>query len=95
MSTEGGENILGKFQLSKNGQNYPEFQMKIERFVFKEHQAEPETRDKLGIWKTGFTEAALIFPEAGKEAMWKAHQALTVFRIVTVVVSSSFSHECR
>ncbi len=87
LASEGKDNILGPFKLSKNGLNYPEFKMKMERFVFKEHQAEPETKDKLGVWSTGFTEGDLINKEDGKDALWKAHQALTVFRIVTVVVS--------
>lgn len=86
LRSTGGQNILGPFILSKNGLNYPNFQMKIERFIFKEYQAEPETKEKLGTWKTGFEGKDLITLEPGKGAIWEAHQALTVFRIVTVVV---------
>lgn len=87
LKTEGTDNILKNFNWGRNGNNYPIFTMKIERFVFKEHQAESETKEKLGVWRTGFTEHQLITPEPGKDALWKVHQALTVFRIVTVVVS--------
>lgn len=83
----GKENILGPFTLSKNGLNYPNFKMRIDRFVFKESQAEPETKEKLGTWMAGFEEFdKSIIPEPGKDAIWQAHTALTVFRIVTVVV---------
>ncbi|XP_035708909.1 ionotropic receptor 25a isoform X1 [Folsomia candida] len=85
LKTEGTDNILKNFNWGRNGNNYPIFTMKIERFVFKEHQAESETKEKLGVWRTGFTEHQLITPEPGKDALWKVHQALTVFRIVTVV----------
>lgn len=74
-----GENILRKFHLSKNGQNYPEFQIKIEKLVFQKNQTEPGTRDKLGAWKTGLTEADLIIARDGKEALWKAYQARGTF----------------
>jgi hypothetical protein len=80
------DNILKAFHLDKNGNNYAQFVMKIERLTFKERQAEAELREKLGTWKTGFGEEDLIKEESGKGSSWKAHQALTVFRIVTVVV---------
>jgi len=74
--------------LEKNGNNFPIFELKIERLKFKERQAETDgPKEKLGTWRTGFGEQELITPEAGKEFSWKQHQALTVFRIVTVVVS--------
>lgn len=88
LQSEGGDNILKGFKLAhKNGLNHAQFAMRIERLVFKENQAEAEMKDKLGTWETGYTEAQLIKEEASKEQIWRAHQALTVFRIVTVVVS--------
>lgn len=87
LNSEGKNNILGPFHLESNGKNYPNFQMKIMRYVFREDQKEPHIKQELGYWTAGFGEGSLISEASGKVLEWKSHEALTVFRIVTVVVS--------
>lgn len=85
----GDKNLLGPFHLEDDktvGKSHANFQMSIHRLVFKKGQAEPESMKQLGIWRTGFGEKELITESEKEESQWKAHIALTVFRIVTVVV---------
>lgn len=85
--TVGKDNILGEFKFEGPGKNYPQFKMNIERLVFNKEQAEPSTREEIGKWEAGFGEEELITFNENKDL--KNHVALTVFRIVTVVVSYS------
>jgi len=82
------DNLLGPFYMDPDnvvGKSHSNFEMELRRLVFKPKQAEPETNVVLGIWKTGFTEKDLI-DSKGQGEQWTQHKALTVFRIVTVVV---------
>lgn len=86
------ENILGPFYMDPDrtvGKSHAQFEMTIRRLVFDEKQAEPKSNVELGTWKTGFIERELI-STSGHEEDWKAHIALTVFRIVTHVVRLLF-----
>lgn len=83
-----GENLIGPFHLDPEktvGKSHANFQMDIHRLVFKENTQEPESNQVLGTWTTGFTEKDLINTK-GFDQQWTDHIALTVFRIVTVVV---------
>lgn len=81
-------NLLGPFSFDNEktvGKSHVDLTMTIQRLVFKPNTQDPISNVELGTWKAGYGEKELITTN-GKDEQWKEHIALTVFRIVTVVV---------
>lgn len=70
LKSEGDENLLGTFKLEKNGRNYPQFKVDIEKFVFQGNINQTISKELLGVWKTGFGGSNLIIGEIGKSSDW-------------------------
>jgi hypothetical protein len=73
------------YHLERNGRNYPEFKMMIQRLTFDPNSGIPKMNETIGTWKAGLGGTELIEFVDGKKDL-NEHKVRLVFRVVVVVV---------